>query len=102
MEKIDMFSVGDYVTVNGYKGIAWYVQGHDKVWEPETYWEIDDDDHTHKYLADTGEGELIDGDDWVCTMVGDDRDFTFEEHELTKIPEEDFCGSCGQIGCGWG
>jgi len=35
-------------------------------------------------------------------MVGDDRDFTFEEHELTKIPEEDFCGSCGQIGCGWG
>jgi hypothetical protein len=32
-------------------------------------------------------------------MVGDDRRLTFEPDEVTPLSENDYCGSCGQIGC---
>lgn len=35
-------------------------------------------------------------------MVGDDRDFLVDRSEVTAIEEDEFCGGCGQIGCGWG
>ena len=37
----------------------------------------------------------------VC-MVGDDRRHAVWPDEITPIDEGDYCGSCGQIGCGWG
>lgn len=39
-------------------------------------------------------------DDQVhCVMVGDDRVWTFDRSDLTKIAREDFCGVCGALGC---
>ena len=35
-------------------------------------------------------------------MVGDDRDFLVDRSEVKPITEDDFCGGCGQIGCGHG
>ncbi len=34
-------------------------------------------------------------------MVGDDYVHTVEAIDVTSIDEGEFCGSCGQIGCGW-
>lgn len=38
-------------------------------------------------------------DAWV-RMVGDDRDFTVDLDDLQPLNEDEFCGGCGQIGCG--
>jgi len=35
-------------------------------------------------------------------MVGDDRDFLVDRSEVKLIDPDDFCGGCGQIGCGHG
>jgi hypothetical protein len=45
--------------------------------------------------------EVIVYDQWVCIMVGDDRRYIFDEDLLIKIDDEDFCGGCGQLGCGF-
>ena len=63
----------------GWDGIAWYVLG----------WETEPDE------AENRTGRV------VARMVGDDRDFTFEPDDLQPIEREEFCGECGQIGCGW-
>lgn len=34
-------------------------------------------------------------------MVGDDRVFNHDWNDATIIDHEDYCGGCGQIGCGW-
>jgi hypothetical protein len=38
----------------------------------------------------------------MVRMVGDDRDFLTDTDDLEPINEDDFCGGCGQVGCGWG
>ena len=38
----------------------------------------------------------------VIRMVGDDRDFEVYPEELTHVTADEFCGGCGQIGCGHG
>lgn len=38
----------------------------------------------------------------MIRMVGDDRDFYVDRYEVSVIDEDDFCGGCGQIGCGHG
>ena len=35
-------------------------------------------------------------------MVGDDRDFEVSADDIQLIDEDEFCGGCGQIGCGHG
>lgn len=35
-------------------------------------------------------------------MVGDDRPFNFDASDATVLDDEDYCSSCGQIGCGHG
>lgn len=52
---------------------------------------------------------ILTGDDWDDTyeaedrvlviMVGDDRQHDVGVDELTVIPEDSYCHSCGQIGC---
>ena len=34
-------------------------------------------------------------------MVGDDYRHLVDVSELSVISEDDYCGGCGQIGCGW-
>ena len=62
---------GDYVSAEGYKGIAFRVV-------------------QAKGRPDSS---------IQCVMVGDDRVHEFSLDELTKIDRKVFCGSCGQIGC---
>lgn len=38
----------------------------------------------------------------IVVAVGDDVGRHVDEDELTPLDEGDFCGGCGQIGCGHG
>ncbi len=83
-ESDDKAFPADAYTVSGYRGIAWNVMG----------WEIAPD-------ADT-EWSGIEGrtGDVVAVMVGNDRYFTFSPDDVTALDRADYCGSCGQVGCG--
>jgi hypothetical protein len=70
-------------TVTGYKGVAWRVYG----------WETQPDEDTEWSGMEERTGRV------VCVMVGDDRRFTFEPDELIPLNDDDYCGSCGQVGC---
>jgi hypothetical protein len=70
--------------VQGYAGIAWHVLG----------WETEPDEDTEWSGCENRTGQL------VCVMVGDDRKFTFEPDEVAALEREEYCGVCGQIGCG--
>ena len=35
----------------------------------------------------------------IAVMVGDDYKHRVEESDLSRIEREEYCGSCGQIGC---
>ena len=74
----------DAYTVSGYRGIAWYILG----------WETEPDEDTEWSGCENRTGKI------VARMVGDDRDFTFDEDEVIAIHSEEFCSGCGQIGCG--
>lgn len=37
-----------------------------------------------------------------CVMVGDDQTFEFDMDDLDVLHWDQFCASCGQIGCGHG
>ena len=73
-------------SVKGYAGIAWYALG----------WETEPDEDTEWSGTENRTGKV------VAVMVGDDRHFSVDEDDLTPLAEEEFCGSCGQIGCGHG
>lgn len=68
----------------GYDGIAWRILG----------WETEPDSDTHWSGIENRTGRV------VAVMVGDDRHFTFDRDDLTKLDRKDYCGECGQIGCG--
>ena len=42
------------------------------------------------------------GDTAIVIAVGDDTEREVDADSLTALTEGDFCGSCGQIGCGHG
>lgn len=44
----------------------------------------------------------IDDDAVKAVMVGDDREHTVDVEDCTPLDEDEFCGECGQIGCGHG
>lgn len=71
-------------SVKGYRGIAFHVLG----WETEP----DQDTEWTGYEVRTG--------NVLAVMVGDDRRHSVDPADLTPIAWEDYCGSCGQIGCG--
>jgi hypothetical protein len=67
---------GKVIKVKDYRGIAFYVDGYT-----------------------TLRLECI-----QCHMIGDDRVFTFDpdDYGITVMEDDEFCSTCGQIGCGWG
>lgn len=72
-------------TVAGYRGVAFWLVGY----APDT-----------TYDEDTGEYEDIVRDDQVvAVMVGDDRKHIVDVDDLTKLDDDDYCHSCGQVGC---
>lgn len=70
--------------VKHYPGIAWYVRG----------WETEPDQDTEWTGIEERTGRL------VMTMVGDDVKFSIDPADVTPLQETDYCGVCGQIGCG--
>jgi hypothetical protein len=70
-------------TVDGYRGVAWYVFGWETRPTEETEWDG----------IEERTGQV------VCRMIGDDRYFLFDPEEITPLAREEYCGECGQIGC---
>ena len=76
----------DAVRIAGYAGIAWYVLG----------WQTEPDVDTEWSGYENRTGRLI------CVMVGDDRHWVIDPDDITPLDRSEYCGSCGQIGCGHG
>jgi hypothetical protein len=70
--------------VRGYSGIAFHVYGWATQPTEDTEWD--------GYEARTGKV--------VAVMVGDDYRYEVDPGDLTPIEEGDYCGVCGQVGCG--
>lgn len=88
--------------VAGWDGIAFYVHGFPKVWEP--YMALCEDPETgQEYEEDTGEGEWTEQDEAcgrvLVVMVGDDTKREVDIADLTPLDDLAYCASCGQIGC---
>ena len=82
--EVKEFDFDAVYTVEGWRGIAWHAWHHEKFRDEDFEW--------------SGiEYEIMDR--VVCTMVGDDRPFTFGIDELTKLKEDEYCPGCGQVGC---
>jgi hypothetical protein len=73
----------DAYRVRGYSGIAFCVQG----------WETVPDEDTEWSGFETRTGRVL------AVMIGDDRQHCVDVEDLTALPREEYCGSCGQIGC---
>ena len=99
METKTEFKVGDHVAVEGYGGIAFYIYKQAKIQVPVIAVYDDEDGFVQEEIVDY---ELEDDPEhWICVMVGDDREYVVHPEEMTLIGEDDYCGGCGQIGCGW-
>lgn len=76
----------DAYNVDGEPGIAWHVLG----------WEL------LPSYAHGLEGEEVRTGRLVMVMVGDDAHHVFYPSSIHPLTAEEYCGSCGQIGCGHG
>lgn len=94
-----------HYTVSWCRGVAFYLLGWaTETIEPEPFLICDDEDHDHdgECFAYPDEVETRERDDMVrAVMVGDDTVHLVDVDDLSKISEDDYCGGCGQIGCGW-
>jgi hypothetical protein len=70
--------------VKGRDGVAWYIaRGCDQ-------------------FADEDETDCLHGECVIMVMVGDDVGWHTQASELIEINDDEYCGGCGQIGCGHG
>lgn len=76
----------DAYTVRQYPGVAWHVYG----------WETVPDEDTEWSGIENRTGRV------VAVMVGDDRRFSLDPSDVEPLDREQYCGSCGQIGCAHG
>lgn len=94
---------GARYSVKGYRGVAFFIYGFPKRWEPETAI-VTDHDIGEDIEIETGEGEWIEQDEScgrvLVVMVGDDTRHEVDVEDLTALAEDAYCDSCGQIGCG--
>jgi len=70
-------------TVRGYRGIAFGVLG----------WETEPDEDTIWTGQEVRTGRVL------AVMVGDDHKHSVDPDDLKPLAREDYCGSCGQVGC---
>jgi hypothetical protein len=45
--------------------------------------------------------ELVNPSQRRVHMIGDDREWVVDVDDLTPLDDDDYCGTCGQIGCSW-
>ncbi len=74
----------DTYRIKGWPAVAWHVRG----------WQTEPDADTEWSGYEVRTGAL------VCTMVGDDALHLVDPDDVVALPREDYCGECGQIGCG--
>lgn len=84
-EKAPEFDAPAY-RVKGAGAVAWWVYG----------WETQPNEETEWSGFEERTGNV------VCCMVGDDRRVALDPDDLIPLDEGDYCGGCGQIGCGCG
>jgi hypothetical protein len=85
---------GHVVKVKGFSGVACVMLG----WEIENQLIEFTDDETgdvFEEFEDVRTGRV------VVRMVGDDTKHVVDIEDCESIPEDSYCSSCGQIGCGW-
>lgn len=102
------FKIGDHVTVRRWRGVACRVMGFETLPNKMCTW-CDGDGFDHTGVAETvdcshchGYGEFvgpITGKLEIC-MVGDDTVHVVSPDDCTVVSDDEFCASCGQIGCG--
>jgi len=76
------FSANAY-RVLGWDGVAFSVYG----------WETEPDEDTEWSGQEVRTGNLL------CVMVGDDRPFSIDPDDVAPLADDEYCASCGQIGC---
>lgn len=101
--------LNQYVTVEGHPGVAFFVDGYDKIWDDYSYWGCPEclrsDDCCDCFVNHEEDFVLFEDGEWiddfqtiVCHMVGDDAKWFFDVDDVTIIDPDDVC-SCGQIEC---
>lgn len=98
IEEVDF---GQYVTTEQYKGIAFWVDDWAKD-IVDKYFQSDDIGDSGEVYYGWEEVEVQSDCIVECYMVGDDRVHRFDIADLNVVDINDFCVSCGQIGCGHG
>jgi hypothetical protein len=93
-----------------FRGIALYIADEPVTESREVTTMVDHYDawgHDDHDIEDCGgthteyDYELTEREGWVhVVMVGDDSLHAVEVDQLTVISDDDYCGGCGQIGCG--
>lgn len=73
-------------SVDGYGGIAFYLRGYVMERDEDYEWSGIEYENREQVRA---------------VMVGDDREHIVDVDDLTELDEDDYCPSCGQIGCPW-
>ena len=89
-----------------WSGVALRYDSPVQKWVPDTYFVDDPDDpfETIEVVDEYGEGKWVDDLDSPMVqvhMIGDDQNIIVDADGLTVLDEDDYCGGCGQIGCGW-
>lgn len=86
--------------VQGWPGVAVWIDGWEKRWEPYTAL-VQDPDTGEEWEEETFEGEWVDdvGGMLRVVMVGDDHRHLVDPDDLAPLNREDYCGECGQVGC---
>jgi len=79
-------------------GIAFYLLGWKAEQEPLMCYDLDETGKETE--VETGEWEEVPNYDYVvAVMVGDDRRHIVEVCDLIPLADDQFCRSCGQVGC---
>lgn len=91
-------------SVAGYSGIAFYLTGYATDSQEITvplceHLEDGPHDDDCEYIIECE--ETLRDDMVIAVMVGDDREHTIDVDDLTRLDDDEYCSSCGQIGCGW-
>lgn len=92
-----------HYSVSCYPGVAFRVLRYVEI--PEGDWELICDDENCLHDLDTccvyNTWTTIDYEWVIAVITGDNHQFMIEVSELSEIGDDDYCPSCGQIGCDW-
>lgn len=94
-ESDDEYFTADAYKVEGFDGVACRVLG----WEVESgeteWWDEENQETVYDPEPEPRRTGRV-----VVRMVGDDGRSVVDESDIKPLAREDYCGECGQIGCG--